>query len=303
MGRKAVITVALVALAALGLEIYQRATTFTHVRIARDVYVIFGPGWRGGNVGVLRTDAGTVVVDTLSFPFLGRGIARLARELTGQPVVMIINTHHHVDHTHGNPAFGREVPVIATGQARRHLLSFDAEFWAFHHHAGFPSETFESERRISLGGKTLRLVHPGRGHTDGDLVVLFEDQGVVHMGDLLFHRLYPNIDPKAGGSVRHWIETLDRVLALDFVHAVPGHGEITDRAGVAAFRAFLADVWALATEAARAGLNLDQTRARAATALAAYEDYGESYIPFVLDLDRDFIVQRAWEEAITAEAD
>ena len=161
-----------------------------------------------------------------------------------------------------------------------------------------PDVTFDDEQVLEIGGKTIRLLHLGRGHTDGDLVVLFEDDRVLHTGDLFFNRRFPNIDLEAGGSIPDWIATLDRMVALDFDRVIPGHGSLSDRAGILGFRAFLRELWSIGRDAAREGLSLEETLEVAELGTAA--DYRAIYVPFVVNLDRDFVVRRAWEQATGA---
>ena len=265
-------------------------------QVSDDVWVIFG---LGGNVGVLRTAEGAVVVDTMTFTVQGEGIRALAEELAGGPVVALINSHYHSDHTHGNPGFTPGTRVIATARTLEHLRARDAAFWEGEAAAGLlPSDTFDDDYVIEIGGKTVRLIHPGRGHTDGDLLVIFEDDGVVHMGDLHFNQRYPNIDLEAGGSVRAWIETLDRALELPFEQVIPGHGAVSDREGILRFQAFLAELWSVGERAAAEGMSLEDTLATAKlTTNAGYEAIS---VPLLFSLDRDFVVRRAWEEATGA---
>lgn len=200
------------------------------------------------------------------------------------------------DHTHGNPAFVPGTRVIAT--ALEHLHARDAAFWEGEAASLLPSDTFDDDYVIQIGGKTVRLIHPGRGHTDGDLVAIFEEDRVVHMGDLYFNDFYPNIDLEAGGSVRVWIETLERVLDLPFEHVIAGHGPTTDRQGIRAFQDFLRELWSVGEQAAAEGMSLEDTLATAKLATSA--DYGVIGVPLVFGLDRDFVVRRVWEEATGA---
>ncbi|MEM7219395.1 MAG: MBL fold metallo-hydrolase [Pseudomonadota bacterium] len=261
-------------------------------RLSDDLYVLRG---FGGNVAVLRTDAGTVIVDSMTFVMQGERIRDAARELTGQDVALIINTHYHLDHTHGNPAFAAGTRVVSTARTLSHLKVLDADFWSAEGGGLLPNETFSEQRRIEFGGKRLLLVHPGRGHTDGDLVVVFEDENVVAMGDLFFNRHYPNIDLEAGGSVAEWSETLDAAFELNFERIIPGHGETSDRAGMRQYQDFVAQLAALGAKAAADGTPLEDFVAGAnLTADAGYEP-----IRFIvsLGLDRAFVLRRAWEEA------
>lgn len=259
--------------------------------LSDDLWVLRG---LGGNTAVLRTDAGAVVVDTMTLPLQGRRIRQLARELTGTDTVLLINTHYHIDHTHGNPAFQPGTRVLSTERTLSHLQALDADFWQGDAARLLPTETFSDRRTLSVGGKTIELVHPGAGHTDGDLVVLFTDEGVLHTGDLMFNHYYPNIDLEAGGSVQQWVPTLETMLRLDFTSVIPGHGETTDRAGLRQFLAFIAQLAEIGSTAAEEGMSLEQTLAT--DQLTADADYRRIRFIIPLPMDRDFVITRTWEE-------
>jgi cyclase len=271
---------------------YRQATELEVARVTDDVHVIYG---MGGNVGVLSTDRGALVVDTMTFRVQGSRILDLAEQLGGGPVLGIVNTHYHRDHTHGNPAFPAGTRIVATEKTLAYLKQVDADYWQGAAAGTLPNETFRNERELRIGDKTVRLIHPGRGHTDGDLVALFVEDKVLHTGDLFFNGRYPNIDLEAGGSVREWVETIDRVLQLDFDKVIPGHGPVTDRAGLVAFQTFMRQLADVGAQAARNGWSLDETEREAA--LDADAGYQPISIPFVMKLDRAFVVRRAWEEA------
>ncbi|MFT7124088.1 MAG: cyclase, partial [Candidatus Azotimanducaceae bacterium] len=259
--------------------------------LSDDLHVLFG---MGGNVAVLNTQEGTVIVDTMTFQLQGDRIKELAMKLTGKPVIAVINSHYHLDHTHGNPAFDPGVKVISTARTLHHLEKTDGEYFAEAPHT-LPNETFSGIHRLEFGDKHLLLVSPGLGHTDGDLVVVFEEERVIHMGDLLFNGHYPNIDLEAGGSVKAWPATLDRTLELDFDRAIPGHGLVTDRAGVKQFQRFMVQLADIGRNSVDNGLDLRQTLKTAAlTEDATYEEI-KMIVP--IGLDRSFVITRAWEEA------
>ncbi|MDH5305613.1 MAG: MBL fold metallo-hydrolase [Myxococcales bacterium] len=270
---------------------YLKVVTLDVERVTDDVHVIYG---LGGNVGVLRTKLGAVIVDTMSFRLQGRQIRERAERLAG-PTQAIVNTHYHLDHTHGNPAFASGMRVLSTQRTRAYLGALDASYWMGDASGTLPNETFEQDYELRLEDKTVRLLHPGRGHTDGDLVAYFVEDRVVHMGDLFFNRRYPNIDLEAGGSVREWVASIDRVLELDFDTVIPGHGPVTDREGLRAFRHFMQQLAAIGEEVARTGRTLEETLARAR--LDADAGYQVIAIPFVMRLDREFVIRRTWEEA------
>lgn len=274
---------------------YQHVTALRSDRVTDDVFALYG---FGGNVGVLRTERGGVVVDTMTFRLQGEEIRQRAEDLVGGPIQYVFNTHYHLDHTHGNPAFSAGLPTVATGRTRALMLSLDSDYWSGANAEHLPNTTFSERYEVATGGKTVRALHLGPGHTGGDLVVLFEEDRVLHAGDLFFHRIYPSIDLEAGGTVRGWIDTLDRVLELEFDSVIPGHGEVSDREGLLQFQRFLRELWGLGERAAAEGWTLDETLSRAD--LREAEGYETLGIPGVFLLDQDFVVRRVWEEATGA---
>ena len=302
MGRVLGITLAVVVLIAgfLAVSAYNQINAFETHRINDDVHMVSG---LGSNVGILATEDGAVVIDSMMFRMQGEQILRFAEQLGRGPLQAIINTHYHQDHTHGNPAFPPGSRVVATQRTLDYLNHFDADYWEGDAGLNLPNETFDDDRHeLRIGGKTIHTHHLGNGHTGGDLVVLFVEDRVLHTGDLVFNGRYPNIDLEAGGSVREWIATLDRVLELDFDTVIPGHGPITDRDGIVGFQLFLKELWQLAEEAAAQGKTLEQFQAT--KRLQADAGYEAITFFYVLTLDREFVLRRAWEEAtgaVTAE--
>lgn len=262
-------------------------------KLSDDLWVIRG---MGGNTTVLRTSEGAVIIDSMTFVMQGKLIRDKVRELTGTEPVMIINTHYHLDHTHGNPGFDPDTRVVSTKRTLSHLTVLDADFWQGEASQLMPKETFSDSLQLSIGGKTLKLIHPGRGHTDGDLVVLIEEENTMVMGDLLFNNYYPNIDLEAGGSVQEWSSTLDTVLESSFAQVIPGHGATTDRLGIQSYQRFVGQLAQIAINAVADETSLED--ALKTDRLSA--DKGYQSIRFAgisLGLNREFVLTRAWQEA------
>jgi glyoxylase-like metal-dependent hydrolase (beta-lactamase superfamily II) len=289
---KWIVVVVGLAVAGVAVFAFYEIRSMTVERVTDDLHMIKG---LGGNVAVLKTGAGTVIVDTMTFTLQGSRIRHIAEELTGEPIVLVINTHYHSDHTHGNPGFLPGTQVVSTTRTLEHLHDIDASYWTGDAAALLPNHTFDHDLGIQLGTKHLQLLHPGRGHTDGDLVALFVDDDAVHTGDLFFNHLYPSIDLAAGGTVRGWGTTLDNVLALKFTHVIPGHGELSDRSGLEQFQRFMRQLAAVGADAKARGLTLDATIRGAQ--LTEDAGYAPIAIPFVIKLDREFDIRRSWEEA------
>ncbi len=282
-----------VVVAVVGGALWWVVGTLDHVRLTDSVHAFTGVG---GNVGVLVTPEGVVVVDTMTFVRQGEAIKHAVRELTDQPIVTVLNTHYHLDHTHGNPAFPVGTKVVSTAKTLQHLRELDADYWKERPAQDLlPNDTFDTgTKEIKLGGKTIRSYYLGRGHTDGDMVVLFVEDRVLHTGDLFSNGHYPNIDLEAGGSVKLWSATLDKVLALPFDVVIPGHGSPTTRRQVERFRDFMASLWKQTVDIRdRGGSEEDAVK------LVNIDEYGLSTLWFAPWMNRGFVVKRAWQEART----
>jgi glyoxylase-like metal-dependent hydrolase (beta-lactamase superfamily II) len=199
-------------------------------KIKDDLYVIaLSKGVGGGNVAVYLTDDGVILVDDM-FDRDYASIMGLVKSLTSKPVKYVLNTHQHEDHAGGNAKMlGASAEIIANENVRRNMVRLNQP--------GLPRITFSKEMDVNLGGKEAVALHFGRGHTGGDSVIWFPARKVIHTGDLfLTDPPQPFIDYANGGSALEWTSTLDEVLKLDFDVAIPGHGPVSDRAGLMKFR-------------------------------------------------------------------
>lgn len=206
----------------------QFADEFTLTELASGVHAITG---RGGNALVVQGDGGAILIDT---KVMGAGEdLRALAEKAGSPVAAVINTHHHADHTGGNPAFTSDLPVYAhpnaTPRVRSQVASQGEEPAAF-----LPTERATDGMTLEVAGVQMRFVHPGNAHTDNDVWIHFPEKNLIHTGDLVFHKVHPFIDADAGADTTGWIDACEKIASAcrDGATVVPGHGEITDRSGV-----------------------------------------------------------------------
>lgn len=198
-------------------------------KIADDLFVIIGSG---GNVAALVTDEGVVLVDD-KFEQDYEGITAQVKTFTDKPVKYVVNTHHHSDHSGGNTRFIEVADIISHKNARANIVAGKQP------NAGNvkPARiTFTDETSVFLGGKEVRVRYFGRGHTNGDAIVYFPAHRVIHTGDLMAG-VTPLIDYAGGGSLNEWIKTIDAATAaLEFDKVIPGHGAVTNRAGLKTYR-------------------------------------------------------------------
>lgn len=227
-------------------------------KVADDLFVLIG---NGGNVAVLVTNEGVILVDDKYEQDYDAIVAQV-KTVTDQPVKYIFNTHHHSDHSGGNTHFITVAEIISHKNARTNIIEGKQGNAAPDMK---PARiTFTDETSIFLGGKEVRARYFGRGHTNGDIVIYFPAQRVLHTGDLMAG-VTPLIDYAGGGSLVEWSKTVDAALnAFDFEKVIPGHGAVTNRAGLQTYRDNVVKMRAQIADLIRQGKTKEEVRAELA---------------------------------------
>lgn len=203
--------------------------------------------WFDVNVGLVAGSAGLLVIDTNATPALGRDALDAVRRISAAPVLAVVNTHVHFDHCFGNAAFVADgVELIAHETAAAALPDHAAEVREAASEDPdprtddlvdvvevVPGRTFSSALSVDLGDRVVELIHPGRGHTAGDIVARVPDADVVFAGDLVEESAKRAAVPGFGSDCypMDWPTTLDLVLSLTGAgtRIVPGHGAPVDQ--------------------------------------------------------------------------
>jgi glyoxylase-like metal-dependent hydrolase (beta-lactamase superfamily II) len=219
---------------------------------------------RGGTIGWLANADALLAVDTQFADTAALFLAGLpGRE--GRILDAVINTHHHGDHTGGNGIFKAAArTIVAQANVPRFQLAA-AERAGTVEKQVFADQTFPEVWRRELGDEIVTAQYHGPAHTGGDVVVHFERANVVHMGDLVFNRLYPVIDRPGGASIRHWITVLEEAAVnypadaiYVFGHGNPKFGVTGERGDLLVFRDYLAALLAHVEKEIAAGNPKDQ---------------------------------------------
>lgn len=234
-------------------------------RLTENTAALYGAG---GNIGVSVGEDGVFLIDDQYAPLTDR-IRAAIDELSDKPVKFVINTHWHGDHTGGNENLGKAGAIIVAHDNVRERMSTDQFMKAFDRtvpaspEAALPMVTFNDTVTFHLNGDTIDVIHVASGHTDGDSIVHFRKADVLHMGDIFFNNGYPFIDLDSGGSVQGMITAVESGLEIagPGTKIIPGHGEVTDRAGLQTYHDMLVDVTGKVRALMEEGRSLEEIRA------------------------------------------
>jgi len=185
---------------------------------------------RGGTIGYLVAPDGVVVVDSQfadTAPLFLEGL----KPRTSRRIDLLINSHHHGDHTGGNKAMQPSVAAIVAhanvpGLQRKAAATAKTEA-----NQAYAGTTFEKDWKTAVGGETVSARHYGPAHTGGDIVITFQNANVAHMGDLMSFQRNPRADRPAGASIVNWIPVIESTVkdhAADTIF-IFGHSKAGER--------------------------------------------------------------------------
>lgn len=238
--------------------------------VAPGVYVLYGSG---GNIGVSIGADGVFLVDD-QYAAMTAKITEALAKLSPAPPRFVLNTHWHGDHTGGNENLAGAGSLVVAHENVRVRMGTE-QFSKFFDRSTPPSAakalpvvTFNDSVSFHLNEDEIRGIHVPGAHTDGDVFIHFRKANVIHTGDLVFAGMYPFIDIDSGGSVAGVVAAVDRMLALadDATRIIPGHGEVTDKAGLAAYREMLVVTSGRVRDLVKAGKTVDEVLAAAPNA-------------------------------------
>ncbi|MEI2790394.1 MAG: MBL fold metallo-hydrolase [Steroidobacteraceae bacterium] len=218
----------------------------------------------GGNVVVWSGADGVVLVDTglaTSSAALVEAVARIS----AAPVKFVIVTHGHADHAGGNEVFARKGAVLIGHESLRERGGQDPAVPSGNAEASVvtlasrPVLTTMDALALHLNGDRLDAVHVADAHTASDIVVRWNDADVVALGDIYWSGQYPYIDVESGGSLAGMVAAVEGALARSNARTVviPGHGPVSNRAELAAYRDMLVAVGRKVREAVETGMGIE----------------------------------------------
>jgi glyoxylase-like metal-dependent hydrolase (beta-lactamase superfamily II) len=166
---------------------------------------------RGGTIAFLLSKQGIVVVDA-EFPEQSQHLITELKKRSDQPFQLLINTHHHGDHTAGNISFKGIVGHVLAHENSLKNQQTVAMAQKTEDKQLYPDQTFTDTWCEKTGKENICLYYFGAGHTNGDAIIHFQHANIVHMGDLVFNRRHPFVDRSAGANMKSWINVLDTAV-------------------------------------------------------------------------------------------
>lgn len=252
---------------------------------------------QGGTIGYLINGDGAVGVDSQFMNTAEICVAGL-KQRAPKGIAMLLNTHHHGDHTGGNKAYGTANIIAHENCLKSHRAVSEAAKNV--DQQAFATKTFKDTWTEKFGNETIEMRYYGPGHTGGDAVVHFQQANVMHMGDLLFNRAHPNIDRAQGARIDNWITVLERIAkraAKDTIF-IAGHAKDNavknTQADIMHFRDYLTAVLDHARAGVKAGRSKDEIVAL--PALKGFEDNASPNARLTLA----FVLGLAYDEVTNA---
>ena len=249
-------------------------------------------GWGWSNAGLVVGDGASLLEDTLfDLRITQRMLDHMSPHTAGAPIGSVVNTHANGDHCYGN-SLVRDANIIASAATAHEMAEVPPAMLAalnkapgevgelFRHFFGefefegiemaLPTETFTGSHSFDVGGRRIDLVEVGPAHTAGDTIVFVPDARTVYTGDILFIGGTPIV---WAGPLDNWIAACDLIIGSEVDTIVPGHGPLTDKAGVGEVRDYLVYVRDQATERFHGGM--DAWDAARDIALGGFGEWGE----------------------------
>lgn len=251
--------------------------------LSPSVFMLTG---EGGNIGLYIGENHAYMIDD-QFDRLSEQIKSTIAGLTDKPLAFLINTHMHGDHTGGNASFNTDqLTIVAHDNVRDRVRDNqqkaldENKITPEYLDLMLPELTFSDGITFFDGAETILGFHVHNAHTDGDTMVYFATNNVLHMGDTYFVGRYPYIDLKSGGSVEGLINAQKKALMVinEDTRIIPGHGRPSNKKELENYVAMLEDIRQQVEKAIAEGKSLEEVTADGSVSGAYDEVHGSGFI-------------------------
>ncbi|CAI8204176.1 MAG: Metallo-beta-lactamase type 2 [Flavobacteriaceae bacterium] len=240
-------------------------------QVKNDIFMIEGLGAGMGNIGVLITPNGIIMIDN-SFEIIEEMITSTVKKISPKPIKFIINTHYHYDHADGNRTYGeKKIPIIAHHNVRKRQEDIAKPYGGIfpvlenfyvpkHEKDELPTITFKDHLSLHEDNEEISIFYFGNGHTDGDAIIKFNQSNVVHTGDSFVLYGLPFIDISNGGSIKGFIKNLEKIASIcdNETIIIPGHGGLSNVEKLNELSEGLKEYYDKTIEGYNKGLNINE---------------------------------------------
>lgn len=250
----------------LGISAYaygqQNDVKIISTKLTDNFYMLKG---QGGNIGLLIGSDGVLMIDDQFAPLTPK-ILEAIRKITPKPVNFLLNTHWHGDHTGGNLNMSKEGATIVSHENVRKRMSKDQVVRGRTKKASpkeaLPVLTFTEDMMFHYNDDDILFTHLHDAHTDGDAIVYFTKNNVIHTGDTYFQGRFPYIDLDSGGSIDGYIDGIAKIIMLadDSTKIMPGHGDVANKKELIAYKKMLEDLKSKIQQEINNGKSLDEVK-------------------------------------------
>ncbi len=219
---------------------------------------------KGGTIAYYLSKKNIAVVDA-EFPEQSKHLIDALQKDPGKPFEILINTHHHMDHTAGNISFKGIVSHVAAHS--NSLLNQQRVAKEQNKEADqlYPDITYGDTWEYKKMKETIKTYYYGPAHTNGDSIIFFPHANIAHVGDLVFNRRWAFIDRSAGASIKNWIIVLDKIqqefdndTLFVFGHAFDPEKVTGNKADIKAMQDYLKNLLAFVNSQIKAGKSKDE---------------------------------------------
>ncbi|WP_190811133.1 MBL fold metallo-hydrolase [Flagellimonas sp. S3867] len=267
----------------LALSIYSQDVSISIDTLSQKTFMLTG---RGGNIGIYVGNDQVFMVDDQFAP-LSNKIKAAISTLTDKPISYLVNTHMHGDHTGGNINFNTENTTLVAHDNVRKKLEVNGQKKVVankmsqgDYEKSLPEITYSEGMTFYDGDETIMAFHVHNAHTDGDTMIYFVNENVLHMGDTYFSGRYPYIDLNNGGSVQGYIAAHKKALMVidENTKIIPGHGRPSNQKELGTYTKMLEDIQTIVQKEIDAEKTLDQVKNNKSL-LSKYDaTHGNGYI-------------------------
>jgi glyoxylase-like metal-dependent hydrolase (beta-lactamase superfamily II) len=277
------VTVGVLSIAVSAFQAGQQIERIVEVEKVKDNLFVLKGG--GGNTGVFVATNGVVVIDTKNQGW-GQPVIDAIGTFTDEPVMTIINTHTHGDHTSGNVEFPATVEIVAQANTKTNMTKETGprdernDIFKGDNARFLPKRTFTDRMSLGEGADRIDLYYFGRGHTDGDAWIVFPALRVMQAGDSFSGKNPPYLDARNGASSLDYPETLARAVKTigDVDLVISGHAGVMTWEDLRAYADFNRELLGAVTASLKSGQSVEEV-ANAYSIPAKYKDYDFRY-PF-----------------------